>query len=176
MKTIELQVVNDSAAEGDETLRVELSGGAVGGISSTRVTIVDNESDFAAPRSRLHHPKHDRTYRRTDYRLREIHVFTNDDPSGVVTAEMALRKKKRSGACAWWGRSGFVAGPCGSPRWIGMEQVNPSFYLFRLPKLKPSIGTPVKNYTMYSRAADGAGNVESAMRVGKNANRFEVSR
>jgi hypothetical protein len=45
-----------------------------------------------------------------------------------------------------------------------------------MKQLKPSVKTKIKNYTAFSRAIDGAGNVEKDFTKKRNANTFEIRR
>lgn len=178
VKTIDFSLVNDSAAEPPETLTISLIGAEVVAPSTTTFTILDNEEGIA-PTSKLHHPRHRWRYPYNDYRLREIHVFTKDElgGSGVVAVELALRRKLLSGKCGWWNGKRFRAGDCSEKLWRRMKVYEPGyFYYARMKAIGPSIGTNVMNYTAYARAIDGAGNVESLLKLRRNRNTFEVKR
>jgi hypothetical protein len=45
-----------------------------------------------------------------------------------------------------------------------------------MKQLKSSVGTRIKNYTAFSRAIDGSGNVESDFKQKRNDNTFEIKR
>ena len=186
VETISLSVVNDSRSELDETATVAISGATIDGPSTKSVTIQDNE-EHNKPVSRWHHPKDALAYASGDFRLREIHVYADDDApgtvSGVAKVQFALRKKMNGGSCRWWTPTGFAPAACAEKKWVrmGVYDQDPAgsgdgFYFFRLPKLSPSVGGTVRNYTAWSRAIDRAGNVESTFTVGRNANTFEVKR
>lgn len=49
-------------------------------------------------------------------------------------------------------------------------------YLYRLNQLKSSVRTKILNYTAFSRAIDGAENVEADFNEKRNANTFEIKR
>jgi hypothetical protein len=170
---ITFSLVDDKIAETSETFTVSLNGTEVVAPSQITFTILDNE-EKVDPRSRFHHPRHGLVYRRGDFRLREVHVFTSDNLSGVVRSDMALRQKLKSGRCKWWNGSKFVARACSRKLWLRMKVYETDFYYLRFPALRPSRGTRIRNYTGFSRATDRAGNVESSFTVGRNANTFEV--
>lgn len=177
---IELAIVNDSIAEPAETVSIRLLEGGSAALAEhtiTDLTILDNEEGIP-PRTRLHHPKHKRTYPRGAYQLREFHVFHSDaGGSGVAAVQVALRLKKTNGACRWFDGKRFPRGPCGERRWVDTGYLEDlDWYFVRVPKLKPSVGTKIRHYTAFSRAIDGAGNVEDAFRKKRNRNRFEVRR
>lgn len=185
-QVITFSIVNDRLAEEPETVDVSLSdpvNGTIEGPTTMTLTILDNEENID-PVTKWHHPRQGLTYSYNDYRLREMHVFGKDEGgSAIVRIEMALRKRFKNGSCAWWTPgSGFVRGACSSKVWMDMIDGGPGlgnwpyFYLKRFPRLTPSIGTKVKNYTAWCRAADGAGNVESTFVRGRNLSTFEVAR
>jgi hypothetical protein len=175
LKTIDLTVVNDSTVESPEDVTVTVQGGIP---ASTVVTILDNE-EGEPPSSRFHHPRNGWRYRKSDYRIREVHVFSGDNPggAGVVGNQFALRRNKRNGSCQWFSPGGWQARECSNRLWLdmGFDPVG-ELFRYRLPQLKSSVGTPIKNYTAFSRAIDGAGNVESTFNTGRNDNTFEVKR
>jgi hypothetical protein len=49
-------------------------------------------------------------------------------------------------------------------------------FFIRPGRLSPSIGTKIKNYRAWTRAEDGAGNLETSFQVGRNLSTFEVRR
>jgi hypothetical protein len=176
MKLITLSIVNDQFKEAEETVKIDLQG-AVSPASKV-VSIQDNE-EGVAPRSKLHHPRHKWRYPYNDFRIREIHVFTNDDPggSGVVKVELALRRRMQSGKCGWWNGKRFRGGDCSDLMWHPTKVYEAgNFYYYRVKALPSSIGTRVRNYTAFARAIDGAGNVESLLQAKRNRNTFEVKR
>ena len=179
VELITLAVVNDKMKEPQETVDIALqapTGSALAATATTTVAIADNEESIE-PQSRLHHPRQGRKYERGDVRLREIHVFTSDEGgSGVVRSELALRRNLKNGKCAWWTRKGWTAGDCDAARWVKLSTYEPDFFYYRLKALPPSVGGKVKSYTAFSRAVDGAGNVESGLVRGRNANTFEVTK
>jgi hypothetical protein len=181
-QSIQFTINNDTEIENAETIQISLQAGAGYELATPSVltlTIQDNDRDFIPPTSWFHHPRQGKLYPYGDYRLREMHVFFDDEgspPSGVVSAEMALRKKKLDGSCRWWFDGGWVAGSCSNKRWLPMT-LDFDLYLRRFPALRPSVGTAIKNYTAWCRATDGAGNVETNFIKGNpgNFNTFEVA-
>jgi hypothetical protein len=106
----------------------------------------------------LHHPRHRWRYPYNDYRIREIHVFTEDEQggSGVVQVDLALRRRMTNGKCAWWNGKRFRGGDCSDRLWRRMKVYEPgTFYYYRIKAIGSSVGTRVKNYTAYGRAIDG---------------------
>jgi hypothetical protein len=183
VELISFTLVNDQAAEQPEDISISLSnpstGTALDSPSTMTFTILDNE-ELNPPNSRFHHPRQGLKYKRKDYRIREVHVFTADDPggSGVVGVEWAIRRNK-GGACGWWTgkKAKFKKGDCQDEVWHAMDVYEPgAFYYDRLASLRPSIGTKIKSYTAFSRAIDGAQNMEQAFDPKRNMNRFEVKR
>lgn len=175
-------IVNDNDPEGSETIGATLSGSAVTDPSTATFTILDEDSDDAAPSSRFHHPKQGLKYKQGDLRLREMHTVSGDvGVSGIEVVQLALRQRRRNGNCQWWNGSRFVAGFCRTHRWVTMRFLaewsdTRDLYGRRFPALTPSIGTKVLNYTAWTRATDGSGNVEDGFERGRNLSTFEVRR
>lgn len=177
VETIEVTVINDDQAEEPEDLTITLTGAGLGTQSSTTITILDNEEN-EPPRSRLHHPRHKWRYAKSDFRIREVHVFTSDTGgSGVVGAQFALRRKRKNGSCQWLMKGGWQRKDCNNRQWLDMkyDEFADLFYV-RLKQLKSSVKTKIKNYRAYSRAIDGAGNVERQFNKKRNDNTFQVKR
>lgn len=176
VEMVPITLVNDRDTETEEHLTVTLTGaegGIIDGTSSTTFTILDNEGT-GAPESLFHHPRNKWKYRAKDYRIREIHVFTKDiGGSGVVGAEMALRRNLKSGRCSWWAGKRWKKRSCNEELWKKMGTYEADFFYIRLPELKPSRGA-IRSYTALSRAIDGAGNREQRFQPGRNANTFDV--
>jgi hypothetical protein len=180
VEAIDLSIVNDPTGEGDETFVVSLSGATGADIVAGQMTftILDNE-ESEAPSSRLHHPRHKWRYKKGDYRIREVHIFTTDNPggSGVVGAHFALRRNMKNGGCLWLTTSGWQKKDCSSREWLETQyDQTGQLWRYRLKQLKSSVGTRIKSYTAFSRAIDGANNVESEFAEKRNANTFEVKR
>jgi hypothetical protein len=176
-ETIDLSVVNDDLGEGPEDVTIALTGDEVAEPSTTTFTIIDNEENVP-PRSRFHHPRNKWKYNKADYRIREFHIFATDEGgSGVVAAEMALRRNLKNGKCAWKMKKGWQKKDCQNRTWLPTkyDDVGELFY-YRMKQLKSSVGTKIKNYTAFSRAIDGAGNVEKEFAKKRNANTFEIRR
>jgi hypothetical protein len=166
---------DDAIAEPPEQATVTLSGTTVAEPDTATVTILDNEERFP-PTSRFHHPRNDYVYASKDYRIREVHVFTDDVGSGVKRVEWALRRNMTSGRCRWWDGEGWRGGSCSSKNWLRMKKYEPDFFYATLRPLKPSVRSRIKNYTAFSKAVDLAGNWQQGFIVGRNANTFEVKR
>lgn len=178
VEVITLSVVNDSTAEGNETVDVALQGSDVVAPSVKTVTIVDNE-ESDPPTSRLHHPRHRWRYKKSDYRIREVHVFTHDNPggAGVTATQFALRRNYGNGDCGWLTQKGWKKQDCNEREWLetAWDPIG-ELWRVRLKQLKSSVGTRIKTYTAFSRAVDGAGNVEQDFKEKRNSNTFEVVR
>jgi len=176
-KTIDLTVINDKLGEGPEDVTITLAGDEVAEPSSTNFTIEDNEENVF-PESRFHHPRHKWRYKKSDYRIREFHIFAKDEGgSGVVAAELALRRNLKNGKCAWKVAKGWQKKDCQNREWLPTkyDEAGQLFY-YRMKQLKPSVKTKIKNYTAFSRAIDGAANVEKDFVKKRNDNTFEIKR
>ena len=179
VEVIRFSITNDRQPEPPETLQISLTGPTGASIEQATMTftIQDNE-EAGRPKSRLHHPRHRKTYPADSYRIREIHLFTEDPGgSGVVGAQLAVRRTSPNGRCAWLRGQRFRPGKCSRGTWNRMDVYEPGyFYYYRLRRpLAPSVGGGVESYTAYARATDGAGNVER-VRKGRTRNTFEISR
>jgi hypothetical protein len=177
---VRINIIGDKLSEGDESVTITLQPGpgyAVAEPSSTTFTILDNEENIF-PVSRFHHPKNRWKYNKADYRIREFHVFATDEGgSGVVAAELALRRNLKNGRCAWKTKSGWQRKDCQNRTWLPtkFDDVGELFY-YRMNQLKPSVKTKIKDYTAFARAIDGAGNVEKEFTKKRNMNTFEIRR
>lgn len=181
VKAITLSIVNDTISEPDETVELSLqapAGAALATPSTKVVSILDNEEN-GPPKSRFHHPRHKWKYKKNDYRIREFHVFAHDEDggSGVVAAELALRRNLRNGKCAWKVKKGWQQKDCQNRTWLPTKYSSAGdLFYYRMKQLKPSGKTKIKNYTAFSRAIDGAGNVEKDFVKKRNDNTFEIKR
>jgi hypothetical protein len=180
-KTVLIRVLNDTTAEETETFTLALSspsGADIVDPASATVEILDDDSstsDSVAPVSRFHLPRDGRTYRAS--LAREIHLFSSDDASGVAKIWVALRKRMRSGKCAWWRGRAFRRASCSAKRWIDLGRVPQNdFDIYRLrSKLKPTTKkTGIAAYTAFGRARDEAGNTERRFDKGRNANTYKI--
>lgn len=185
-RLVRISLVNDGTTEPDESFTVTLTGpGATG--PPTEVTIGnDDTGETQRPETKFHHPRHGHSYRASDWRVQIAwHIFARDaGGSEVGKVQVALRKKMKSGSCSWLTRTGFTRRPCTSKRWLTVQDrtqltQHPYQWIYVYdpkPQLRPSVGTNIRNYKIYSRATDGANNVENSFAPGRNANTFEVSR
>jgi hypothetical protein len=174
---IDIRLINDQLGEGPESAAITLTG-AVDGPTSTTFTIEDNE-ESERPRSRFHHPRHTWRYKKSDYRIREFHVFTKDNPggSGVVASQLALKRTRKNGTCQWLTKSGWQRKDCQNRTWLDMRyDPTGELFLYRMKQLKSSVKTKIKNYSAFSRAIDGAENIENDFKEKRNANTFEIKR
>jgi hypothetical protein len=174
---IDIDIIGDKLGEGDESAIITLQPGPynVAEPFSTTFTIIDNEENVF-PVSRFHHPRNKWKYNKADYRIREFHIFATDEGgSGVVAAEMALRRNLVNGKCAWKAKKGWQKKDCQNKTWLPTQydDVGELFY-YRMKQLKASVKTKIKNYTAFGRAIDGAGNVEKEFTKKRNMNTFEI--
>jgi hypothetical protein len=172
---IEIAIVNDRLAEAAESVVIAIPGGA--NPASTTLTILDNE-EGEPPSSHLHHPRHRWRYKKSDFRIREVHMFTSDTGgSGVTAAQFALRRNMRNEDCKWLTKQGWQKKDCSNRQWLDTRYDSVGqLWFYRLRQLRSSVRTRVVDYTAFSRAIDGAGNVEKDFAEKRNANTFEVKR
>jgi hypothetical protein len=180
VEVIKLAIVNDELSEPEETVELTLQApiGAELATPSTKVvSILDNEENVP-PRSRFHHPRHKWKYKKSDYRIREFHVFAHDEGGSEVAAvELALRRNLKNGKCAWKVKKGWQKKDCQNRTWLPTKYSSAGdLFYYRMKQLKPSVKTKIKNYTAFSRAIDGAGNVEKDFVKKRNDNTFEIKR
>ncbi|MGI9019263.1 MAG: hypothetical protein ACR2G3_00950 [Solirubrobacterales bacterium] len=127
--------------------------------------------DVTAPLSTITKPDHRQTYRAAQ--IGTLKGLATDAGAGLGSVEIALRRRKVSGACAWWDGGSFSTGDCATRSFV--DALGTETWSYELgAALKPSQGTNIKDYTVYSRATDLAENTESVFESGRNANRFEV--
>jgi Calx-beta domain len=172
---INLTLTNDTFGEETEEFTLTLDQGSP---ASMTVTIVDND-EGVKPTSRFHHPRNGWRYKKSDFRIREVHVFADDNlgKQNVVAVDFALRRNLKNKACVWLTKSGWQKKDCQNREWL-VTKYDPTgeLWWFRLKQLKSSVGTKIKNYTAFARAIDSAQNVESQFNEKRNANTFEVKR
>lgn len=176
IEMIPITLINDRDTESEESLTVTLTGaegGTIDGAATATFTILDNEEPNA-PISLFHHPRNKWKYKAKDYRIREIHVFTEDrGGSGVVRADIAIRRNLQTGSCAWWSGKRWKNRSCKKEVWNKMGMYEADFFFIRVPELQSSRGV-IETYTAFSRATDGAGNRERRFEKGRNMNTFEI--
>jgi len=144
--------------------------------------------DYAKPFSSFHFPKHGATYSQGSYKTKEAHVYADDGiGSGVKIVKLALRKEMKGGSCKWWNGKRWKGATCKLGKaqrqtnvW-GMQkkprsQSGDVFTIFKYPKLKPTQGTNVRNYTVISKATDFSANPESLFTKGDNLRTFKIRR
>lgn len=178
LKVIAIELFDDGKPEPPEELSLTLTDpGPVlpDDPVTTTVRILDSVG-ASGLQSRLHHPRQGKTYRSSDYRIREVHVFTSAGQGApIVEAGFALRRNLKGGRCAWWTGKRFRRGECQNERWLSTRQYEPDFFYYRLPEMRPSVGR-IKSYTAYSRAINGTSEIESFLEKGRNANTFKVKK
>ena len=189
-KTVLVSIDNDKEKESTEDFTLALSapsGADVSEPSAATMHLLDDDSgsaDFVAPRTQFHLPRNGESYR--SRQARAIHLFSSDAASGVAKMWMALRKNMRNGKCAWWRGRGFKSGPCNkhlvanrrsSRPWIDMGKLPQNYFVvYKLKKrLTPSTKkTGIKNYTVFGRARDEAGNFELTFKKGRNKVNYKI--
>jgi hypothetical protein len=179
-KLITLQLQADGVAEPQEQATVTLTNpGVVDPLDpeSATIDLIDTPGGVALPTSTLHHPRQGYRYTPDDYRIREIHVFTERGGGGsVVEAELSIRLNRKNGSCAWLQGKRFRNGSCEETRWIPSDgQYETDFFYFRMSQLPPSVGK-IRNYTAFARATDSSKTVEVGLVKGRNSNTFEVTK
>ena len=176
VKLVQIQIFDDRKAEPPEELTLTLQDpGTLLPDDPAKATVRILDSVGASGlQSRLHHPRQRLSYRASDFRIREIHIFTTPGVGAPVTsADFALRRNMRGRNCAWWNGKRFRGGDCQNERWLRTGTYEPDFFFYRLGELPPSTGR-TKNYTAFSRARNGAGELEAFLQPGRNMNTFEV--
>jgi uncharacterized delta-60 repeat protein len=129
--------------------------------------------DVTAPSSDITKPAHRKTYKPGKVRTLTGTATDPNDGSGIDRVELALRRKRSNGSCAWWDGDSFAPGDCSTR--VYFDATGATDWSYTLPaNLKSSVGTKTKNYTLFARAEDLADNLESASEVGRNANTFDV--
>jgi hypothetical protein len=187
MRLVRISLISDGTMEPDETFTVTLTGPGAGGTTSTQVTVAnDDTGETQRPETKFHHPRHGHSYRVGDWRVQIAwHIYARDTGgSEVARVQVALRKKMKGGSCSWLGRRGFNSGSCRTKQWLTVQNRDRLtdhayqwIYVYDpRPQLRASVGTRIRNYTIFSRATDGSGNVENSFQPGRNANTFEVTR
>jgi hypothetical protein len=189
-KTVLVSIDNDKEKESTEDFTLALSapsGADVSEPSAATMHLLDDDSgsaDFVAPRTQFHLPRNGESYR--SRQARAIHLFSSDAASGVAKMWMALRKNMRNGKCAWWRGRGFKSGPCNkhlvanrrsSRPWIDMGKLPQNYFVvYKLKKrLTPSTKkTGIKNYTVFGKARDEAGNFELTFKKGRNKVNYNI--
>ena len=176
VKLVDVNIVNDGRFEPPEELTLTLT--APGTVLpddpvAATVRILDSVGSSGLE-SRLHHPGQRRDYPASDFRIREVHIFTVAGQGAPVTsAQFALRKNLRGGSCEWWTGKRFKERDCQNERWLDTGRYEPDFFYIRIDELAPSEGK-IKNYTAFSRAQNQTGQIESFLEKGRNENTFEV--
>jgi Calx-beta domain len=178
--TVSIPIKTDGERDPGQKFRVRLLG-AAGSQTEIVVTIVDTTLEDLRPKGRLHHPKQSLRYPQNYPWLNEIHIFTSsaDEVRAPVTrAQLAIRKRLKSGACAWWNSNGFRRGSCEQERWFGKNIKKPSenYFKYKVKRRLPlSIGpsSKVADYKIWGRWFDKNERV-SVLKKGRNLNEFEV--
>jgi hypothetical protein len=127
--------------------------------------------DTTAPVTHIARPVRGRSY--NDTRFKRFTGHATDAGSGLAVVEIALRQTLDNG-CRWWNGSRFVRGACNKKKFKAATGLDVWKYVLS-KRLAPSNVGAVRFYTLFARATDAAGNVESAYQKGRNANRFEIT-
>ena len=180
-----VQVVDDDRLEPKERFWLVLTnpsdagqdGSVLDTYVETRVTITDDEIDNSPPGSAIYKPADGRSYAPSQLRTFKGTVVEGENESGVDRVQIALRKNLKNGSCKWLKKSGrFDQAPCSAKRFLSADLLRGKIeWRYRLGStLAPSVGAKIKNYTLFSRARDKAGNQESVV---EDPNRawFEVT-
>jgi hypothetical protein len=125
--------------------------------------------DTDEPSSKITAPKHKTAI--TTSESRNFQGTAKDQGGTIAKVEIALRQK-RKGGCRWWNGSSFVAGGCTQRLFVGAS--GDKKWSYTLSKNLKRTGTKIKHYTLYSRATDGAGNVQTDFLPKANLVKFEV--
>ena len=176
VKLITIQIFDDDKYEPPEELTLTLTDpGTVLPDDPVKATVRILDSLGASGlESRLHHPRQRFTYRASDFRIREVHIFTVAGEGAPVTqAQFALRRNDKGGKCQWLAGKRFKPGDCQNERWLRTARYEPDFFYKRLRELASSKGK-IKSYTAFARAINGTGEVESFLKAGRNQNTFKV--
>jgi Calx-beta domain len=175
---IPIALVNDTEPEETEQIALSLQspvGASLATPEAATAAVLDDDStssDTQAPVTQFHRPQDGSAYK--SGRFGSLHIITSDDASGVAKLKAALRKRLRSGKCAWYNDKSFVRGPCAHRRWVELD-VRPFVYWQVHGRLRPtSAATGIRNYTAYAVARDEAGNLEHALEKGRNRNTFRI--
>lgn len=126
-------------------------------------------TDTDVPSSKITAPKHKTAI--TVSEARNFQGTAKDQGGSISKVEIALRQKRKDG-CRWWNGSSFVAGGCSSR--VFVMATGDKKWSYTLSKNLKRTGDRVRHYTLYSRATDGAGNVETDFVPQANLVRFEV--
>ncbi|MGH2750620.1 MAG: Calx-beta domain-containing protein [Actinomycetota bacterium] len=179
VKVIDFSIINNQEPDGDRTFKISLEGQSAQ--NETEITLIDAGGDPPVkPRSRFHHPRQGWKYKRSDFRIREIHTFAFDEGGPEIAwAEFGLRKKMRNGSCSWWTGSRFKGGKCTAKKWLDMKRfgdfAGKLLYIYNLKKrLGPTQGTRIKKYRGFTRVGNIAGARESKLEKGRNVSNFKV--
>ena len=128
-------------------------------------------ADTTAPASDIGKPAPRKSY--PPSKIKKLTGIASDGGSGLALVEIALRQTLKTG-CKWWNGSKFVSGGCNKKRFkVATGLVSWKYVLSKT--LKPSNEGDIRFYTLFARATDAAGNVESLFTKGRNSNRFEVT-
>ena len=177
--SLSIPIKSDGIRDPDEKFRVSLGSGS----SQTEivVTIADTTAQDLRPTGRIHHPKQNYRYPQNYPWVSEIHIFTSaadEVRAPVDRAQLAIRKRLKSGPCAWWSSTGFRRGGCEQTRWFGqgIKQPAENYFKYKIKrKFSLSVGSQsnVEGYKIWGRWFDGEDRV-SLLRKGRNMNVFEV--
>lgn len=185
LELVSLEIFDDNRFEPKEHFWVFLTSpmdaGQSGSVLDTfveiKVVVTDDEIDDSPPASAIYRPKDGRSYRPGRLTTFKGTVIDGENESGPREVGIALRKKLTNGRCKWLkSNGGFARGGCSSRRYVDAALKGPTEWRYHLERpLGPSVGTRVKDYKLFSRARDKAGNLETSLED-PNVCRFEISR
>ncbi|MGH2711685.1 MAG: hypothetical protein ACRDH9_10840 [Actinomycetota bacterium] len=126
-------------------------------------------TDTDEPSSKITAPKHRTAITTND--STDFQGTAKDQGGEVARVDIALRQKI-SGGCKWWKGNKFVRGACAQKVFVAADGTKK--WSYDLPRALKTTGDKIRNYILYSRATDVAGNVESEFLPGANKSKFEV--
>ena len=159
---------NDSANDFEAEAPSPNPNGAVNLGSTNCTQPAGGGTDTEPPTSKITAPKHKTAIPVGE---RNFQGTAKDQGGTVATVEIALRQKRKDG-CRWWNGSSFAAGPCTAK--VFVMTTGDKKWTYTLNKNLRRTGARIKHYTLYSRATDAAGNVETDFVPQANLVRFEV--
>jgi hypothetical protein len=138
--------------------------------STTCTEIGGGGGDTDPPTSKITAPKH-KTAVEQSQASNLAGTAKDSGGSGLAKVEIALRQK-RQGGCKWWNGNRFVSGACRDK--VFVQATGEKKWSYEVSKTLKPTGGKIKNYILYSRATDEAGNTETDFVSGANKSKFEV--
>jgi hypothetical protein len=146
------------------------------GPSSITFTILDNEENVF-PVSRFHHPREGWRYKKSDYRIREFHIFASDEGGSAWSCRGRLRRNLKNGDCVWFTPHRWERNDCSARVWLSTTYDDVGD-LFRLPMKQLSRASERRSRTTRRVPAPSTRRVMWEKEFAKklNANTFEIKR